>query len=120
MIALPHSADGIHLLVDFFGVAPANLRRVPEMEELFLRGARAAGARVLMHHFHEFDAAGGVTGVVLLAESHISIHTWPEREFAAIDIFMCGNLRPRAALEIIQNGWMPQKVVAREVRRGHV
>ncbi|UUZ57112.1 adenosylmethionine decarboxylase [Massilia sp. H-1] len=56
-----------------------------------------------MHsHFHSFGAAQGVTGVLLLAESHISIHTWPEFGFAAADIFMCGDARPALALDVIE------------------
>jgi S-adenosylmethionine decarboxylase len=59
-------------------------------------------ARVLFSHFHAFGEGQGVTGVVLLAESHITIHTWPECGFAAADIFMCGSAQPELALALIK------------------
>jgi S-adenosylmethionine decarboxylase len=60
-----------------------------------------------------------VTGVVLLAESHISIHTWPETGFAAVDIFMCGRAVPGRALECIREGLAPSAVDVRDIARGN-
>jgi len=67
--------------------------------------------------FHSFGG-GGVTGVVLLKESHISVHTWPEHGFAAVDVFMCGGARPDAAVAAIERAWQPQRVDVRESARG--
>ena len=92
-----HAASGVHLLADLHGVDPALLRDAAFIDALLRRAAEAAGARILHGHFHVFGDGGGVTGVLLLAESHISIHTWPESGFAAADIFMCGAARPRVA-----------------------
>ena len=64
--------------------------------------ARDAGATVLHGHFQSFGPGQGVSGVLVLAESHISIHTWPDRRFAAIDIFMCGNCDPLDTLPQIK------------------
>jgi S-adenosylmethionine decarboxylase len=61
----------------------------------------AAGATLLNIFLHEFPSSGGITGVALLAESHMSIHTWPEKEYAAIDIFMCGRADPELALNVL-------------------
>ena len=73
---------------------PANLTD-PELIDRALRdAAEAADATILHSHFHHFGPDGGVSGVLVLAESHISIHTWPERDFAAVDIFMCGACNP--------------------------
>jgi S-adenosylmethionine decarboxylase len=94
----PYKAAGTHLLADFEGVAPALLLDAAAIEDVLRQAALAAGARILHGHFHTFGAGGGVTGVLLLAESHISIHTWPEDGFAALDIFMCGAARPALAL----------------------
>ena len=55
------------------------------------RAAKAGGAQVLSCHMHGFGVGNGVTGVALLAESHITVHTWPERGYAAFDVFMCGD-----------------------------
>lgn len=67
-----------------------------------MRRAAAAGrAHVLASHMHAFGSGGGVTGVVLLAESHITVHTWPERDYAAFDVFMCGGCDAAAAAAVI-------------------
>ena len=93
------SAGGSHILADLYGIAAVRLRDAAGLEVLLRKAALRAGAQVLGSHFHSFGAEEGVTGVVLLAESHISIHTWPESGFAAADIFMCGEADPEQALE---------------------
>jgi S-adenosylmethionine decarboxylase len=97
-----YRAAGTHLLADFEGVAAKLLLDAAAIEDVLRQAALAAGARILHGHFHTFGAGGGVTGVLLLAESHISIHTWPEDGFAALDIFMCGAARPTLALARIE------------------
>lgn len=88
---------GGHGLLDVYG-CPARLLRDEGYLKTALQGAaEAAGATILGGHFHTFGEGGGVTGVLLLAESHLSIHTWPEYGFAAVDIFLCGTLRMEAA-----------------------
>ena len=109
---------GTHLLADLHGVAPAPLMDAAGIEALLRRAALAAGARILHGHFHTFGAGGGVTGVLLLADTHISIHTWPEQGFAAVDIFMCGAALPALALEIIQAGMPGARAAVRSVARG--
>jgi len=94
---------GQHLLADLRGIDPAKLSDLSLLEQLLLESAKAASATILSSHFHHFGSEMGVTGVVLLAESHISIHTWPESGFAAVDIFMCGKAEPQRALEVIQS-----------------
>ena len=64
-----------------------------------------AGATILHSHFHHFSPNGGVSGVLVLAESHISIHTWPERDFAALDIFMCGACDPHLAIPVLKRAF---------------
>ena len=101
MTASVHLPLGTHLLADLSGVDAAALRDCAALEALLRQAAVTAGAQVLHGHFHSFGQEAGVTGVLLLAESHISIHTWPEAGFAAVDIFMCGAARPQVALDII-------------------
>ena len=103
MTASVHLPLGTHLLADLSGVDAAALRDCAALESLLRQAAVAAGAQVLHGHFHSFGQEAGVTGVLLLAESHISIHTWPEAGFAAVDIFMCGAARPQLALDIISS-----------------
>ncbi len=113
----PHLAAGTHLLADLGGIAADKLSDCDCIEQLLRGAAQAAGARVLHSHFHGFGVGLGVTGVVLLAESHISIHTWPEAGFAAADIFMCGSAQPELALAIIAEALQPQSRVVHTIRR---
>jgi S-adenosylmethionine decarboxylase len=82
--------------------------------------AEAAGATILHSHFHHFSPNGGVSGVLVLAESHISIHTWPERDFAAIDIFMCGACDPHLSIPVLKETFKPATVNLDEQRRGRI
>jgi S-adenosylmethionine decarboxylase len=82
--------------------------------------AEAAGATILHGHFHHFSPNGGVSGVLVLAESHISIHTWPERDYAAIDLFMCGACDPYASIPAIKQAFRPERVLLGEQKRGMV
>lgn len=107
---------GLHLLVDLWGAV--RLNDCAWIEAALREAATAAGATVLHGHFHVFSPHGGVTGVLLLAESHISIHTWPERQFAAIDLFMCAQCDPRDGLPAIQRLFQPESLSVQEVRRG--
>ena len=84
----------------------------PELIDRALRdAAEAAGATILHSHFHHFSPDGGVSGVLVLAESHISIHTWPERDFAAIDIFMCGACDPYHSLPALKDVFAPRSIL---------
>ena len=75
----------------------------------------------LLHcHLHHFSPNGGVSGVAVLAESHISIHTWPECEYAALDVFMCGDAKPHAAIEVLKRAFEPATVNLGEHKRGMV
>ena len=107
---------GTHLLLDLWSAE--NLRD-PDFIDSALRGAaEAAGATILHSHFHHFSPNGGVSGVIVLAESHISIHTWPERAFAAIDIFMCGACDPYRSIPLLNAAFRPASIQLSEQRRG--
>ena len=114
----PHAAAlGRHLLADFYGIAAHVLNDAQALEATLVAAAHAAGAVPLERRFHSFGG-GGVTGVVLLKESHISVHTWPEHCFAAGDVFMCGNARPQDAVAALKRAWQPARTVVRESGRG--
>ena len=109
---------GTHLLIDIWGASRLD---DPEHIDTKLREAAiATGATILHSHFHHFSPNGGVSGVVVLAESHISIHTWPERDFAALDIFVCGACDPHLAIPVIQEAFAPSRIDLDEQRRGRV
>ena len=109
---------GSHLIVDLYGAR--NLDDEALICDALVRAAQHAGATVLSSDFHTFQPNGGVSGVVVLAESHISIHTWPERGFAAIDVFMCGACLPMKTLEVIKSAFEPSRLGINEIRRGVV
>jgi S-adenosylmethionine decarboxylase len=109
---------GTHLLVDLWEAS--NLADPDHIDRSLRDAALAAGATILHSHFHHFSPNGGVSGVVVLAESHISIHTWPERDFAAVDIFMCGACDPSLSIPILQRAFSPTRVEVEEKRRGRV
>lgn len=113
-----YATPGRHVLADFRGVAPGLLTDAQALEQQLTAAARAAGAQVLSAHFHHFGEGAGVTGVILLSESHISIHSWPEHRFAALDIFMCGAARPEQALDFLRTALAPESVHVTTVARG--
>ena len=114
-----YQPNGEHLLADMYGIAPDKLSDTETIESLLRHSAQAAGAHILFSHFHAFDAGKGVTGVVLLAESHITIHTWPECGFAAADIFMCGQAQAQRALQVLQQALQATSCEVQSIRRGH-
>jgi S-adenosylmethionine decarboxylase len=112
-----HSPNGLHLLADLHG-CPV-LDDVALVEDAMRRAAAAAGATVIGLHLHHFGEGQGVTGVALLAESHMSIHSWPEHGYAAIDIFLCGARHDvQAALEVICAALRPARIETRSIARG--
>lgn len=107
---------GTHLILDMLGAR--NLNNIGFIEQT-LRDAVIASCATLLHiHLHHFTPNGGVSGVAVLAESHISIHTWPERDFAALDIFMCGAANPEKAIEILKRAFRPEDVRIISHKRG--
>ncbi len=106
---------GTHLLVDLWGASGLDDRE--GIDRALRACAEASGATILGGDFHRFEP-NGVSGVLLLAESHISIHTWPERAFAALDIFMCGECDPYAGIEALKQAFAPEHVTLAEHKRG--
>ncbi len=107
---------GRHLIVEFHDAA--NLEDPIAIGAGLEEAAREAGAVILQTKLHNFGEGMGVTGVVLLAESHISIHTWPEHNYAAIDVFMCGDARPDLSVEHLKTVFRPGRAEVMEIARG--
>ena len=107
---------GRHILADFWGVE--RMGDLEFIQETIEESARKAGAIILHSFYHPFGEGMGVSGVTVLSESHISIHTWPERNFASIDIFMCGNCDPQTAVDYLQKTLEPSSVDQSLNRRG--
>jgi S-adenosylmethionine decarboxylase len=104
---------GRHLLLEHWGGAMESDR----IEAALHGAAKAAGATVLSAHLHPFEG-GGLTGVLLLAESHITIHTWPEHGYAALDLFMCGAAQVEAAADHLDAALAPVRSERRILTRG--
>ena len=109
---------GTHVLLDLWGARHLDDARY--IENAMRRAVDVSGATLLHIHLHRFGDGGGVTGVAVLAESHVSVHTWPERGFAAFDVFMCGACRPDLAAEALQSALEPERTEMSVERRGVV
>jgi S-adenosylmethionine decarboxylase len=107
---------GTHLIVDLFGA-----RRLDDLEHIkrtLKRCVEVAGATLLHIHLHHFTPNGGVSGVAVLSESHISIHSWPEADYAALDVFMCGNAQPHKCIEVLREAFSARDVLVKTHHRG--
>jgi S-adenosylmethionine decarboxylase len=109
---------GAHLIVDLYEAD--RLDDVDHIEETLRHCVTAAGATLLHIHLHHFEPNGGVSGVAVLAESHISIHSWPEAHYAAVDIFMCGRADPDACVPVLRKAFNAERVAVSELLRGQV
>ncbi len=107
---------GKHLIIDLFGAV--KIDSLEHMEAALREAVIAAGATLLHIHLHHFTPNGGISGVAVLAESHISVHTWPERDFAAFDVFMCGDARPADAIPVLERFFAPSQIDVKEYIRG--
>ncbi|RFB05951.1 adenosylmethionine decarboxylase [Parvularcula marina] len=99
---------GTHLTIDLYGAE--GLTDKARMEKAFKQCVEECGATLLHMHLHTFLPSGGLSGVAVLAESHISVHTWPEANYAAFDVFMCGDAKPERAIGILQNAFKAENV----------
>lgn len=109
---------GTHLIVDLWDAGRLDDRA--HLEATLRACVAAAGATLLHLHLHRFTPQGGISGVAVLAESHISIHTWPERSYAALDVFMCGDTEPQAAIAVLRRAFPSARLVVEEHLRGRV
>jgi S-adenosylmethionine decarboxylase len=107
---------GTHLIIDL--VRAERLDDIDHIDQTLRRCVEVAGATLLHIHLHHFTPNGGVSGVAVLAESHISIHSWPEYGYAALDVFMCGQTNPRASIDVLKEAFKPGRVVVKEQLRG--
>jgi S-adenosylmethionine decarboxylase len=112
---LPNSA-GIHLLIDLWGAE--GLDDLAAVRAAMLAAIDACGARLVDLRMHDFAPTHGITAVALLAESHMSFHSWPERGYAALDVFVCGPCDPYRVLPVLREAFRPRELVVSEQRRG--
>lgn len=106
---------GIHLIIELWD--GENFTNKDKIEEIMLEAAKACNATVLSIDLHEFSP-NGISGTAILKESHISIHTWPEYKYAAMDIFVCGTCNPHKAIPVLKKGFKTKNVQVIEIKRG--
>lgn len=106
-----------HILYDLWVEHPEILERTGPLEEMLCEAARRSGAVILHSHFHQFDPHG-VTGVVLISQSHLTIHTWSEHNYAAVDLFTYSHMEPEAALDYIREQLRPVREQVTDLDRG--
>lgn len=112
------NALGRHVLAEMHGCDPRSLDDVAKVQRVFVDAAIKAGAEVREVAFHKFSPQG-VSGVVVISESHLAVHTWPEYGYAAVDVFTCGeSVNPWDAINYIAERIGSQHMTASEVKRG--
>ena len=109
---------GRHWLIELYDCVPSTLQKEETVEAAMCEAAHRAGATVVTSTFHQF-APQGVSGVVVIQESHLTIHTWPEYGYAALDLFTCGDtVRPEAAVDFLVETFSVGRWEMVEVERG--
>jgi len=107
---------GKHIIIDLFNAK--QLTDIHHIENVLNSCIRVANATLIEMKLHHFNVNQGVSGVAVLSESHISIHTWPEYEYAALDIFMCGDSNPELCVDILKKGFHTENVKVEKILRG--
>lgn len=108
---------GRHLVSDMWNCQKL-VDDVERLEKIMLNACHVANATILGVSSHKFEPQG-VTVMVLLAESHISLHSWPEYDYVAIDVFTCGqNMDPQGAIDYLEDRLQPSKIETRKIIRG--
>ena len=114
----PPAMIGIHLLADFHDINTERLVDAGLLTDCLLKAAMRGGLTPIGPPvLHRFDG-GGLTGYLLLSESHIALHTYPEHGYIALDIFSCGSSDPHAALEVFRDALSPARERLTTVSRG--
>ncbi|WP_371260750.1 adenosylmethionine decarboxylase [Bradyrhizobium sp. WSM2793] len=104
------------MLIELWGAK--NLDDPALAEDAIRKAIRAARATLLHLHVHKHCRGHGVSAIALLAESHMTLHTWPERSYAAADVFVCGDRDPATAVPILVDAFQPERSDVRRFRRG--
>jgi S-adenosylmethionine decarboxylase len=111
-------ALGTHLLVELRDCNPEIIRDLKKVRNIMVSAAKEARATIVDISFHEFNPFG-ISGMVIIAESHLSIHTWPEHAYAAVDIFTCGNIiKPEVAAQLLIRKFESRSPSIVELKRG--
>ena len=108
---------GKHYLIELSGCNPDIISRVETVRDIFLEAAQRSKANVVNHFFHQFTPVG-VSGVIVISESHFAVHTWPESSYAAADILSCGEMDVQTAIDVLSERFQASKIDVRVEKRG--
>lgn len=108
---------GRHILVEYYSCDEEVLRNPELIEEYMCEAATRSGATIVQSCFHHFNP-WGVSGAVIISESHLTIHTWPEYGYAAVDLFTCGDIDPWAGFDFLEEALEAQRSESTEIPRG--
>jgi S-adenosylmethionine decarboxylase len=113
-------ALGTHTLIDYYDCDPETLKAPARIRDILLAAIRRSGMTIVIDTFHSFEPQG-VSGVVVIAESHVTIHTWPEHGYVAMDVFTCGNPERYKIIESeVRTGLKSTRVSSKSIARGGV
>ena len=107
---------GSHIIIDLWNTRFDN--KINTLKKIIKKAVLIANATMLHIHLHRFGKEEGISGVAILAESHISVHTWPERDYIAFDIFMCGDTKPEEAAQYLIDTLKPKQNKITDLKRG--
>ena len=109
---------GTHIILDLWNCSFSN--KIASLRKMIKQAAKISRSNILHMHMHRFGKEQGISGVAVLAESHISVHTWPERNYIAFDMFMCGNTYPELASEFLIAMLKPKRKKVEIIKRGTI
>lgn len=107
---------GVQLVIELWNAE--NLSSLPTIRKILKDSVKACGATLLKIDLHKFSPYGGISGMAIISESHLSVHTWPEYKYAALDIFVCGNVDPYKAISVLKTGFKTDNIQIAEFKRG--
>ena len=109
---------GYHYLYDFYECEKHILNDIPRLGKMMVESSLASGARIISEHSHKFEPYG-VSSIIILAESHLSLHTWPEYDFASVDLFSCNSeIDGTKAMDVLVKYLLPKNTVMQKILRG--
>jgi S-adenosylmethionine decarboxylase len=109
---------GNHLIIELYGCKAEIINNLYKVEDILMESVNISGAEIITPVFHKFNPHG-VSGVIVIAESHFSIHTWPEYGYCAVDIFTCGDkIDSMKALTFLKEAFQAESISVVETKRG--
>ncbi len=109
---------GNHLLIEMYNCNQETINSSEKVEQMLIKAVEISGANIIKPVFHKFNPHG-ISGVIVIAESHFSIHTWPEYGYCALDIFTCGEkINSQKALEYLKEAFQAESLSVVETKRG--